>query len=192
MKRSPEANAAALEEFRRRDSFEKLASLRTILGTPGRPYCKIALSFMCHAVEKDPYSAMEIVHLERWGKVTSLFGPVSFQDPRLFLDKIRSVLRQRWFHGNLSREGACDALKGMKQGTFLVRMSTNPLHSAVISVNMGRNVNHIQIEFLPERGFRLLGKTQFFPSLTALVEGYVLQGPLKGAAAVVAHPLRPP
>lgn len=32
MRRSPEANAKALEEFRRRDHIEKIASLKTILG----------------------------------------------------------------------------------------------------------------------------------------------------------------
>ncbi len=167
MKRSPEAATLALDEFRRRDAIEKLASLKTVM------------------VEKDPYSGGETVHIERFGKITSLFGPISFNDPRHFLDKVRSVLKQKWFHGNLSREQACDALKGMQPGSFLVRLSTNPLHSAVISLNTGRNVNHIQLEFVQSRGFRLIGKQTFFTSLTALVEGYILQGPLKGMCSAL-------
>jgi hypothetical protein len=75
------------------------------------------------AVERDPYSGAEVVLLERWGKVSCLFGPISFKDPHLFLDKVRSsivsigchlwsygpeqiraVLSNKWFHGNLSRD----------------------------------------------------------------------------------------
>ena len=122
--------------------------------------------------------------LERWGKVSVLFGPIDSQEPRLFLDRIRAVLRQRWYHGNLSREAACDALKGQPQGTFLVRMSTNPLHSAVLSLNTGRNINHVQIEFVPRRGFRLLGKEQHFESVTALVEAYILSRVLQSALSL--------
>lgn len=131
-------------------------------------------------MERDPYAGTEVVMLERWGKAAALFGPISSYAPSGFLDRIRAVLRQRWYHGNLSREAACDALKGQPQGTFLVRMSTNPLHSAVLSLNTGKTINHVQIEFVPGRGFRLLGKEQYFPSVTALIEGYILSRVLIG------------
>ena len=63
---------------------------------------------------------------------------------------------KEWFFNDLSKEQSYSALVDKPPGTFLVRISANPMHIAVISMvyeNFG--VIHILVEYEASRGFFL-------------------------------------
>lgn len=63
---------------------------------------------------------------------------------------------KEWFYNDLSKEQSYSALVDKPPGTFLVRISANPMHIAVISMvyeNFG--VIHILVEYDAARGFFL-------------------------------------
>jgi hypothetical protein len=69
------------------------------------------------------------VTLDRFGKVCDLFGPVLAAPPKRssnILQNVHDVLRNDWFHGEISREEAESRLTGVVPGTYLVR---HPLHT---------------------------------------------------------------
>ena len=86
MKTSPSAYSRGLEELKRRDALERLVCFKSIL------------------INEVEGGSQPQVLLERWGKISTLFGPISREDPRQFFEKIRTVLRKPWYHGNVSRE----------------------------------------------------------------------------------------
>jgi hypothetical protein len=64
------------------------------------------------------------VTLDRFGKVCDLFGPVLAAPPKRssnILQNVHDVLRNDWFHGEISREEAESRLTGVVPGTYLVR-----------------------------------------------------------------------
>eukprot|EP01127_Copromyxa_protea_P012399 TRINITY_DN3235_c0_g1_i2.p1 TRINITY_DN3235_c0_g1~~TRINITY_DN3235_c0_g1_i2.p1 ORF type:complete len:406 (+),score=39.10 TRINITY_DN3235_c0_g1_i2:416-1633(+) len=71
-----------------------------------------------------------IVKLEKFGHLLQCFGPIT--DPvvtpidRTILDKIREVMEQPWFHGDIDLRTAERRLSDQAPGVFLVRYSSIP------------------------------------------------------------------
>lgn len=70
---------------------------------------------------------VEYVDLEKFGKVLSYFGPIedpSSENGSSILDRMLSLLRSKWFHGDITTEEAQEILGGKSGNTFLIRFSS--------------------------------------------------------------------
>jgi len=64
-----------------------------------------------------------IVTLDRFGKLCDLFGPVIATPPKRttnIMQNVHEVLRNDWFHGEMTKEDAESRLTNVVPGTFLV------------------------------------------------------------------------
>lgn len=69
---------------------------------------------------KDPY----VVFLEQFGYVIDWFSPLEINHKGFsILDKMRNLMEQDWFHGDVTKYTAENSLAGKPPGTFLIRTS---------------------------------------------------------------------
>ncbi|XP_021378670.1 guanine nucleotide exchange factor VAV2-like isoform X9 [Mizuhopecten yessoensis] len=99
-----------------------------------------------------------------------------------------------WFVGNMQRETAIDRLKGLQNGTFLIRVSENPGRKGELSLSIkyDNQVRHIRVERNAENYF-FLADTNFFKSLPDLVEYYQhnsLKDSFPGVDTTLIHPFK--
>lgn len=110
------------------------------------------------------------VNLERFGQVISWFGPM--KGKQNVLDRLEAVLREPWFHGELSASDAVNRLiKKIKcPGTFLIRFSgkENPGAFTISKVNAQGKVIHQRISHKTGGDFILENKP--FKSLHDMIE----------------------
>lgn len=86
-----------------------------------------------------------------------------------FLDKISTLLRQPWFHGELTTIDAERKLKHQPRGTFLVRFSSRDPGSYTMSASdKNGTISHFRIFHKPTSGYRFCSQL-VFPTLEALV-----------------------
>jgi len=64
-----------------------------------------------------------IVTLEQFAHVINWFGPISREDKEIFLDTMKDIMKENWFHGDISADAATNLLRGYKEGSFLVKTS---------------------------------------------------------------------
>jgi len=114
----------------------------------------------------------EVVSMENWGKILSWFGPLVVRGSGIILlEKLRSLLSNVWFHGNISTPEAESRLSGKGAGTFLIRFSTSSPGAFTISkVAPNKSINHQRIIYRVGRGFEL-GNNVVYHSLDDLVKG---------------------
>jgi len=77
------------------------------------------------------------VHIERFGEILDLFGPLNKRRASSFLnilDNIRKVVKEKWFHGTVERAEAHRRLEGREAGTFLVRVTPKERDAFVLTV----------------------------------------------------------
>jgi serine/threonine protein kinase len=83
------------------------------------------LKFLHFAVDRslsDFVVARSYISIESFGRVLSIFGPMDKDG--YYLERIREVLLEEWFHGEMSSKEAEILLSNNnKKGTFLVRLS---------------------------------------------------------------------
>lgn len=83
--------------------------------------------------------------LDRFGKVCDLFGPVLAAPPKRssnILQNVHDVLRNDWFHGEISREEAESRLTGVVPGTYLVRHPPHDTTRHTRNTRATRNTHH--------------------------------------------------
>ncbi len=86
----------------------------------------------------------QTVSLETFGKVVSWFAPFIDHngDADTFVSRIRRVVCEPWFHGNLSTPMAEKLLAKHVHGSFLVRFSSTAPGTFTITVNHDGEVVH--------------------------------------------------
>jgi len=105
-----------------------------------------------------------IVSMERFGKILEYFGPLQ----EGFLDNIRGMLSQKWFHGELDTADAAARLNQQPPGSFLVRFSsTNPGCFTTSQVIADGSIRHQRVQNQPGKGF--LFQNVLYPRLEELV-----------------------
>jgi hypothetical protein len=112
------------------------------------------------------------VKLEDFGNLIGLIGPFG---PEMF-DRVRDLINQQWFHGNISSSEAEAMLRNMEPGTYLVRTSANSQdHFVISSVSRPANskrpvVNHRKVLHTPGTGFTF--QNRVFLNFTELLSEF--------------------
>jgi len=114
-----------------------------------------------------------VVDINWFGSVLMWFGPIKQSAPRgeSFLDDIRAILTYPWFHGDIDAAEAGRRLRGMPEGTFLIRFSLTVPGSYTISrvVDSAKDkVANSRIKFVPGKGFSV-EEGKFYETLTSLI-----------------------
>jgi len=112
-----------------------------------------------------------VVNLEKFGKVLAWFGPISVPENRkiLLLEKITSLLKQSWFHGDVPTKVAESKLTAAREGTFLIRFSSTNLGWYTISKKSDKSITHQRIIHQPGGAAYYLNNKKY-DSLHHLVE----------------------
>lgn len=93
----------------------------------------------------------EVVTIERFGQFLAWFGPLSKNAlySTTFLDRMKSVVLKPWFHGDITKGEAENALATWQQpGSYLVRVSrTDPFGSpfTISLLTDSRSVLHMRV-----------------------------------------------
>jgi len=126
----------------------------------------------------------EMVNIETWGNLLEWFGPLVGFDQ--LLDDIVNLLKEAWFHGDLS---AADAEKRIatfqkKKGSFLVRFSSREPGSYAITVmSASGKLKHYRVYHKPGLQY-LIGKMEC-ASLHEIINNYgaelLLEKPCPGS-----------
>jgi hypothetical protein len=97
-------------------------------------------------VAADPRDEQQ-VSLESFAKMLHWFGPLA--EPSV-LDRIHDLLRERYFHGEISSQEAERRMGGEKKGTFLLRFSSRDLGCYALTVVDGKGaLKHYRITHSP-------------------------------------------
>eukprot|EP01100_Stratorugosa_tubuloviscum_P013788 TRINITY_DN708_c5_g1_i1.p1 TRINITY_DN708_c5_g1~~TRINITY_DN708_c5_g1_i1.p1 ORF type:complete len:509 (+),score=213.98 TRINITY_DN708_c5_g1_i1:63-1589(+) len=99
-----------------------------------------------------------IVNIERFGRITQLFGLVD-NDINLFFNKIVSLLQNEWFHGDISTAQSHSLLSNESEDCFLIRFSGSQLGFA-LSKKRNNKVSHLIINIIPTNEFVILITTR--------------------------------
>ncbi|XP_021378644.1 guanine nucleotide exchange factor VAV2-like isoform X6 [Mizuhopecten yessoensis] len=140
---------------------------------------------------KDSYVDVQI---NENGRVTSPPRPHAQGGEGYVNIEDRGLTTYKWFVGNMQRETAIDRLKGLQNGTFLIRVSENPGRKGELSLSIkyDNQVRHIRVERNAENYF-FLADTNFFKSLPDLVEYYQhnsLKDSFPGVDTTLIHPFK--
>ncbi|XP_060065686.1 guanine nucleotide exchange factor VAV2-like isoform X4 [Ylistrum balloti] len=121
-------------------------------------------------MRKDSYVDVQI---NENGRVTSPPRPHTHGGEGYVNIEDRGLTTYKWFVGNMQRDTAIERLKGLQNGTFLIRVSENPGRKGELSLSIkyDNQVRHIRVERNAENYF-FLADTNFFKSLPDLVEYY--------------------
>jgi len=116
------------------------------------------------------------VTIERFGQILALFGPLTREPNPPFFRKMKEIIPQPWFYGDISKDEAFQLLRNKEPGTFLVRFSSNPLQVGfVISyVHPNKVVYHSRVFHSPgkEKPFAIESPDKGFseyPNLSSLI-----------------------
>ena len=72
-------------------------------------------------------SIEKVVNIEKFGNTCQWFGPFKTAgDSSALLNKLSSILSEKWFHGEITQDQAEDRLRDQEKGTFLIRFSSAP------------------------------------------------------------------
>jgi len=94
----------------------------------------------------------EMVTMEGFGNFLSWFGPMLSDQLPPLMERVRSVLRKSYFHGDISTRDAEGQLAGKQVGTFLVRFSTSsPGFYTISKVASDGSIQHQRIIHHPNQ-----------------------------------------
>eukprot|EP01100_Stratorugosa_tubuloviscum_P007725 TRINITY_DN318_c0_g2_i1.p1 TRINITY_DN318_c0_g2~~TRINITY_DN318_c0_g2_i1.p1 ORF type:complete len:558 (+),score=207.30 TRINITY_DN318_c0_g2_i1:44-1675(+) len=126
------------------------------------PYNEDEIEWKCCKIimaqnDSDPtfINPPKIVNVERFGLMLTFFGPLTqtAEEPN-FLSKMKELMRQRWFHGDIGRVEAESKLKKETDGTFLIRISTTvPGSFTITKKSQDGRILHQRIEYKPQEGY---------------------------------------
>eukprot|EP01098_Paradermamoeba_levis_P006819 TRINITY_DN2838_c0_g1_i1.p1 TRINITY_DN2838_c0_g1~~TRINITY_DN2838_c0_g1_i1.p1 ORF type:complete len:464 (-),score=125.21 TRINITY_DN2838_c0_g1_i1:56-1255(-) len=127
-----------------------------------------ALKILLADESKQPMG-FPVVHMEKFGEVTRLFGPIQINDTEMLFDKMKAVLKENWFKLNVDRAQSNEYLKDKDPGTFLVRIGGDYQHDFVISMVSNGKICHISVNNEPGKGFTLREGSIYFKRLEQLI-----------------------
>jgi serine/threonine protein kinase len=123
----------------------------------------------------------EVVNLEHFGRVLNYFGPLTDANHTV-LDNIRELLRQPWFHGDISTDISKSKLANQPPGTFLIRFSSGVDGWFTLSfVTQHGAIRHQRIKHTPGGPYILCPENEEFKSLQDLVQDKNLTLPCPGS-----------
>jgi len=97
------------------------------------------------------------VTIESFATTLQRFGPL--KDFSSFLDKLITLLKNPWFHGNIDANKAEEVIMSAKRGTFLVRFSSDPGSYTITSKSKSKKLKHFRILHKAGLDF-LIGKVE--------------------------------
>eukprot|EP01100_Stratorugosa_tubuloviscum_P013771 TRINITY_DN708_c0_g3_i1.p1 TRINITY_DN708_c0_g3~~TRINITY_DN708_c0_g3_i1.p1 ORF type:complete len:542 (+),score=245.95 TRINITY_DN708_c0_g3_i1:107-1732(+) len=106
-----------------------------------------------------------VVQIERFGRMVELFGPLtrSTGSTPTFVDNIVTLLRQLWFHGDISTNQAQALLTKEKKGTFLVRFSSSQAGFTISKITKDNTISHQRIDITHDGECSITIKTKKGP-----------------------------
>jgi serine/threonine protein kinase len=133
---------------------------------------KTVLAFESKNQGEDDY----VVTSENFGNILNWFGPLTLKpfppNGVSILDKIRCLLAEGWFHGDITQRDSEIKLMNKPEGTFLIRFSTSSPGCFTISkvavMNGVSSIQHQKIQHKPAIGqFEINNRS--YPTLTDLI-----------------------
>jgi serine/threonine protein kinase len=119
------------------------------------------------------------VNIQRFGELLQWFGPIILPSPGpSFLDRVRAILCQSWFHGHVDQKTAEGLVERQGPGSFLVRFSSAPGCWTVTYAEKERVLN-VRINRNPNTLKYCLGDQDTFDSLPACIDYLVSIGKLQ-------------
>ena len=102
----------------------------------------------------DLLAKSKIVNITRFGQVCSWFGPLQQGGTVTLFDNITNILKEKWFHGDLTQHEAEDRMNDQSKGTFLIRFSSSAPGCFTIShINKNKKMCHQRVTHVPGKGF---------------------------------------
>lgn len=123
----------------------------------------------------------EMVSLERFGKILSYFGPID--DPRtgngyFILERMRLMMINPWFHGDITTQEAQEKLSGKTGNTFLIRFSSIDGMYTLSTITSSRMIQHQRIK---RANYGYSAEGHFFDSLEQFILSKGLTEPCAGS-----------
>jgi serine/threonine protein kinase len=87
------------------------------------PVIKCVRALVVTTKSSDPSSRGAVVTPERFGQLLDYLGPLNLKQPQLFIDRVTTLCRQPWFHGDIDAATANARLTTAPKSSFLVRVS---------------------------------------------------------------------
>lgn len=114
-----------------------------------------------------------VVSSEKFGNILQFFGPLMINNPNehSMIQKIRLLMVELWFHGDISTPESENRLIKKPEGTFLVRFSTSSPGCYTISKvsKTDHTIKHQKIHHVPGGDFEVNGT--HYRSLQELIRG---------------------
>jgi len=166
-RKSPQAHTIANEEYTRRytnpiyqqEQERNQKAFKFVLAEVPTPNHGIVIT-----------NEEEVVRLEKFGDILNWFGPlVENQKGVVLMDKIRILIKEPWFHGDLSTPQSEILLAHKPAGSFLVRFSTSSPGAYTISrvSHTNNSISHHRITNQPGSGF--IWNNKAYPTLIDLM-----------------------
>jgi len=101
-------------------------------------------------------SSKSTVSVEKFSLLIKWFGPLVHDNMKTIVDCVYEIVAAPWFHGDISKEEACNILtsndkKKVKSGTFLVRLSTSePIQTnpfTITKLNLKNEIVHQRVYY---------------------------------------------
>jgi len=132
------------------------------------------------------------VKLESFGDFAMWFGPILIPknpktDPTI-LDSVRKLMECPWFYGKINTDSSEEKLTGRKDGTFLIRFSSQ-VGWFTVSVVVEGEVVHKRINHSPGTGYTIGKET--YDSLFDLVKANKLTTPCGSILYPILHDKAP-
>jgi len=113
----------------------------------------------------DKRQERQVVKMEEFGRILKWFGPLSVN----FLNSLRLVCSQPWFHGKSDKDESEHFLSGKLSGTFLIRFSSVEGFYTITVLTPDRTIAHHRVEHVAGGPFIFAKKP--YNSLLDLVQG---------------------
>jgi serine/threonine protein kinase len=110
------------------------------------------------------------VHIQTFGDILDWFSGMDVRDGETVLDRMRLLLENKWFHGDISSNEAARRFRGKEPGTFLVRFTTNadfPGAFTITRFSQQETVSNIRV-IQDKNGF-YVNKNSVHPTLETLI-----------------------
>ena len=128
------------------------------------------------------------VKADDWGKIVTCFGPLIGYSGGGFLKRLGAVVKEKWFHGNISGMLAEDRLREdpnlqRREGIFLVRFSANKEGAFSITfLKPGElKIAHARVDRTANGRFRFPDNPREYKNLNVLIAAKKLGLPCRGS-----------